>query len=161
MKRAISIILVFAICLAMGACGSRSKYVGTYKNSRTTSFDTFDSSGFGTLYVELEMVLSRDGSGTLVMKSLDDNSNIRSALVGDDGIKKGDILIEYALTWEETENYITISGSGTNYTMMTSGYLYALHPTGTPEDLPETRYRLDGDLLVPIAGNGSEYQKVG
>lgn len=160
MKRAISIILVFAICLAMGACGSRSKYVGTYKKSCIV-FETFHEGKFGELRAEREMTLSHDGSGTLVVKSLDDNSGIRSALVGDEGIKKGDILIEYTLTWEETENYITISGSGKNYIPLTYGYLISKHPVGEQQDLPETRYRLDGDLLVPIAGNGSEYQKIG
>lgn len=87
MKRVISIILVFAICLAMGACGSRSKYVGTYKNSGIV-YETFHEGEFGELRAEYELTLSHDGSGMFVVKSLDDNSGIRSGVVGDEGIKK-------------------------------------------------------------------------
>ena len=159
MKRIISFILIFVICFGLCGCIAKSKYVGTYTNNGL--FEVFTTDGFDELRMVYEMTLYMDGTGMLLYKASEDYPEIRSALVGDDGVQKGDILIEYALTWVETESYLVISGSGTNYTMMAGGYLIALHPGGTPIDLSETRYKLDGDLLIPISGNGGRYTKIG
>ena len=105
------------------------------------------------------MTLRYDGSGHLVIKSLNNNSNVRTSSEEGDGIKIGDILCEYAITWTEAENYIIVNGSGTNYMVMSDGYLTALS-TGKSDELSEMKFKLDGVLLVPISGTHSQYIKV-
>ena len=99
MKKAISLIMAFVLCLGLCACGNQSsnnensKFVGTY-----TSDDTVTVNRGTVISTKKTMTLRSDGTGYI--------EEVSSESFDSDPI--GTVIKKYNVTWQCDEIYITI-----------------------------------------------------
>ena len=150
MKKVISILLVLVIALSLCACGGKGKYVGTYTSEG--HFDVRDGSSY---QVSTKLVINSDGTGSLVATSLDEDDSV---LYGKYELNVGDVFYAYELTWEESDGYLIINGTGKRYYKMGEWSIEDMVPEGTPVTLSES-YELKGNQLFQVGRDYVSYTK--
>ena len=150
MKRVISVVMALVLSFGLFACGSGSKYAGTYEG--TLSIDPYyanqhDNEG------TVKIVLNSDGTGTFVAQYTEDvtvyNSNNGTDLLF--SVKAGDEYASGTLTWSESDEYLVISFSGQERKV--HGGQESISYSGT--------YELKGNVLEMIGGTGRLFQYAG
>lgn len=152
MKKAVSLLLVFVLCLSLCACGGKgkkSKYIGKYINN--SYLQTYDSQ---KIEVTEEMIINKDGTGTIVMKSL---SEVYISL-GQTRIQNGDILLSYEIEWEESDGYLVVTGSGMQYYKLNHASVTAYNPEGESVEISDS-YELKGNKLFEVGMEFAAYTK--
>lgn len=150
MRKIVSLLLALVLCLGLCACNSskeenheesNSKYIGTY----TTQKQFMDLSGM-KFQTSTEMVLSADGTGTCVMKATTTNEHL---MYNKYKVVEGDVLLFYDLQWEESGDYLVITGSGKQYYELSNWNISAMIPEGIAVTMSES-YELKGNKLFNV-----------
>lgn len=143
MKKAISILLVLVTALSLCACGSASKYVGTYTRTLSNyAINAYEGNHYFNVKVKLTQTITLDSDGT---------GNV--TYVADDIQRLGEdfLVLDCPITWEVVDDYLYISGA--------SDWEDGIHLVGTEGSFSwdNSRYQLEGKSLSP--GGGILYTK--
>ena len=143
MKKAISLILVLALCMPLAACGSGgedlSKYVGTYIGDSGQMHDDIKlPSGYSaTSSGTKTLVLNRGGTGTVSYVGQFDYSS-----------EEPFTMYSYDIKWEVIDGYLYVTGTG-NY-LIGSGV----------ESKTNDQYELQGKTLVDVLNPQSRFGRL-
>ena len=154
MKKGLSLILVLVLCLGLCACGSKTKYVGTYESRASVLASVSESYKGSTLY-KSELVygtrtitLNSDGTGTIHFTTTE-NVNPTNKAVFDE-------TCNGTLTWNVDGDYLTITFNEITYEDIN-------HPgfmSDTRREVAKTiTFELKGAQLVSVSGSWT-YTKV-
>lgn len=156
MKKALSLILALVMCLSFCACSSSEsdevkndetgKYIGQYQ----TGDSQFQYGNYqDSFYFVKQLQLVTGGTGTYEWKASTNGKYVTNGAI----IEKGTV------SWYVSDGYLVVTYSGTNYVNSNDSSYYTLDGNNTVQ-VTET-FELKGHLLIDVASNRQEYEKIG
>ena len=151
MKKSISLILALVLCLGLlSACGNSKemeKYAGVYTASYYEFWVPQDN-----FYYKKEMVLNSDGTGTYTGTATSDGLYIPTGTPVGIG----------TITWEVSDGYIVVKSVITSFVNNNDGKYFTLFPNeaGYETSTETETYELKGNVLMPVAQSGGNWEKI-